>query len=104
MNTASIAAVNYSISGALLIGCWAIGLFFFRFQKRNSDRFFGFFGWAFWLMAIERMLLIAIGTNEEMKPYVYIIRLVAFGFILFAIYDKNRAAAVSPRNNPPDPR
>lgn len=96
--------VNYAISGALLIGYWAIGLFFFRFQKRNSDRFFGCFGWAFWLLALERMLLIAVGANEEVKPYVYMIRLVSFVFILYAIYDKNRAAQELPGKEPPEAR
>jgi hypothetical protein len=35
------------------------------------------------------------------KPYVYIMRLVAFSFIIYAIYDKNRATTAPPKSNPP---
>ena len=87
MNTMS--SYNYAVSGAIFLGYWAIGLFFFRFQRRTRDAFFGYFGCAFWLLTIERVLLI-IGPTEEVKPYVYSIRLVAFLFILYAIYHNNR--------------
>jgi len=83
---------NYAISGAILLGYWAIGVFFFRFRKRSGDRFFGFFGCAFWLLAAERFLLLIVDLNDEVKPYIYIFRLVAFLFILYAIVDKNRSA------------
>jgi hypothetical protein len=94
-------AINYAISGGLLVGYWAIGLFFFRFRKQNGDRFFGFFGCAFWLLALERLVLLLVTANEEVKPYVYIMRLVAFSFIIYAIYDKNRATTAPPKSNPP---
>jgi hypothetical protein len=81
---------NYAVSGAILLGYWAIGVFFFRFQRKSRDRFFGFFGWAFWLLAAERFLLLLVGANDEVKIYIYLIRLVAFLFILYAIFDKNR--------------
>lgn len=77
------------MSGAILAGCWAIGVFFFRFRRRTGDRFFAFFGCAFWLLAIERLFLL-LEPDDEMKPYVYLVRLVAFLFILYAIIDKNR--------------
>jgi hypothetical protein len=80
---------NFALSGAILIGYWAIGLFFFRFRRRTGDHFFTWFGWAFWLLAAERVLLLALGTDEETRVYVYMIRLVAFLFILYAIYQKN---------------
>jgi hypothetical protein len=81
---------NYAVSGAILLGCWAIGVFFFRFRRRSGDRFFAFFGWAFWLLAIERFLLLLFDPGNEVRPYVYLVRLVAFLFILYAIIDKNR--------------
>ena len=49
------------------------------------------FGWAFWLLALERILLLALGTDEESRTYVYVIRLIAFLFILYAICHKNLA-------------
>ena len=78
-----------AISGAILLGCWAIGLFFFRFWRRNRDRLFWFFGAAFWLLAIERILLLTIEQTHEFQPYIYVVRLVAFLLILYAIYHKN---------------
>jgi hypothetical protein len=84
--------INQAISGAILLGHWAIGLYFFRFGRRSGDRFFAFFGGAFWLLAVERILLLAFGQNDELKPYIYSVRLVAFLLILCAIYDKNRNA------------
>jgi hypothetical protein len=78
-----------AISGAILLGCWAIGLFFFRFWRRNLDRLFWFFGAAFWLLAVERILLLTISQTHEFQPYIYTVRLVAFLLILYAIYQKN---------------
>lgn len=82
--------MNFVLSGAILLGYWAIGVFFSRFWRNSGDRFFGFFALAFWLLAIERLLLILINLDYEMRPYIYTVRLVAFLFILFAILDKNR--------------
>lgn len=95
MNHIDFGPANYALSGGILVGYWAIGLFFFRFQRRNRDRLFGFFGWAFWILAAERVLLLTIGPNEEIKSYVYMFRLVAFLLILCAIYDKNRSAGTT---------
>lgn len=85
--------INQAISGAILLGNWAIGLYFLRFRRRSGDRFFAFFGWAFWLLAVERILLLTVGRNDELKPYIYSVRLIAFLLILCAIYDKNRKTA-----------
>jgi hypothetical protein len=81
---------QFALSGMILLGYAAIGTFFFRFRARTGDRFFGFFGCAFWLLVIERILLIWVFPNQEEKSYVYVVRLIAFLFILYAILDKNR--------------
>ncbi len=86
-----------AMSGAMLLGYWAIGLFFFRFQRHTHDRFFGFFGAAFSLLAIERVLLIAFGGADEYIAYIYLIRLVAFLSIIYAIVDKNRKSGAAQR-------
>jgi hypothetical protein len=83
-----------AMSGAMVLGYWAIGMFFFQFQRRSHDRFFGFFGAAFLLLAVERVLLIAIG-KDEFIAYIYLIRLVAFLFIIYAIIDKNRKSGAT---------
>ena len=83
--------MNAVISGAILLGYWAIGAFFSRFWRMSGDRFFGFFAIAFWLLAAERLILIVVDVENEIRPYVYAVRLAAFLVILYAIFDKNRA-------------
>lgn len=83
--------MNAVISGAILLGFWAIGVFFSRFWRASGDRFFGFFAIAFWLLAVERLVLIFLDPAHEMRPYVYAIRLIAFLVIIYAIFDKNRS-------------
>lgn len=82
--------MNAFISGAILLGYWAIGVFFSRFWRTSGDRLFGMFAIAFWLLAVERLILICVNLGDEMRPYIYVVRLVAFLFIVFAILDKNR--------------
>jgi hypothetical protein len=85
--------MNQAIAGGILIGHWVIGLCFWSFRKRYRDQLFGWFAGAFWLLAAERLLLILIEADNEIRPYIYTIRLIAFSCILFGIYDKNRHAS-----------
>lgn len=43
------------------------------------------------MLAVERLTLALIREANEVRGYVYIIRFVAFLFILWAIIDKNRS-------------
>ena len=82
--------MNEFLSGAILMG-WAVaGLFFLWFWKSSKDRFFALFAGAFWLFALERLLIGLIDPANEFRPYVYLVRLTAFLVILAAIIDKNR--------------
>jgi hypothetical protein len=78
------------LNGAVAMGCWVAGLFFLRFWKRTSDRFFLLFGLAFWVMTIGRFLLVQHNVENENHYYIYLFRLFAFILILVAIIDKNR--------------
>lgn len=78
-----------AIFGAILLGCWVIGLFFIRYWRQTEDRLFLYFGIAFWLLAIERVLLLFVTPSHEFHPYVYLVRLTAFLLIAYAIYVKN---------------
>jgi hypothetical protein len=79
------------LHGAIMTGCAACGLFFVRFWKTSRDRLFLWFAFAFWVMAFERVMLALVHPRDEFKPYVFLIRLVAFAMIVVAIVDKNRA-------------
>lgn len=80
------------ISGAIMLACLSAGFFFYRFKKKTNDPLFTMFAAAFWILALERLVLGYVGTRNEQNPEIYLIRLTAFLLILFAIVRKNRNA------------
>ena len=79
------------LSGAAMMGACVCGLYFMRFWKLTGDRFFFFFGLAFWVLAIERIGLVFIDPQiEDRTPAIYLSRMFAFLLILLAIGLKNR--------------
>ncbi len=79
------------LSGATMLACLAIGLFFFRYWRETRDRLFGIFALAFWVFAVNRFLLLVLA--EETQIWVYASRAVVFALIIVAVIDKNRAPA-----------
>jgi hypothetical protein len=75
------------LSGLLVTGYCVIGLFFLRFWRQSRDSLFGWFASAFFLLAVQRVL---IAVWEPSLP-LYFARLLAFVLILWAIIEKNRA-------------
>ena len=78
------------LSGVLACGFWVAGLFFWRFWRSSRDRLFLFFACAFWLMCVERFVLIEWRAALELNPLVYVLRVVAFLLIIVGIVEKNR--------------
>lgn len=78
------------LSGALMICCLVAGLFFLKFWKKTHDYLFRLFSLSFFLLAIERMVLGYLGSEDEPSELVYLIRLVAFSLIIYAIIRKNK--------------
>ena len=83
-------ALGPFISGAIMMGYLVIGLFFFRYWKRTSESLFGVFAAAFAVLACERVVLLLTTPDQEIRPFVYLIRFSAFMLILLAIFIKNR--------------
>lgn len=81
--------LEYFLGGAILMASWAVAVFFYRFARTTGDRLFHFFAAAFFLLGFERVCRGFLPSLVQ--PYVYLIRLLAFLLILFAIWDKNRA-------------
>ena len=77
------------LSGAVTLGALVASLFFLRFWRKTSDRFFLAFAVAFLLLALNQALAQWIGAADERAGYTYLLRVVAFGLILAAIIDKN---------------
>lgn len=76
--------------GAIALGSIMAGLFFLRFWKQTGDRLFLFFSLAFFLMALSRVLMSLTVVSSDEHPIVYIVRLLAYGLIVFGVLDKNR--------------
>lgn len=83
-------ALNALLLGAIATTSFVAGLYFLKFWRSSRDQFFLFFAIAFWIEAVNRTLLALMNTLPETFPIFYLIRLSAFGLILFAILDKNR--------------
>jgi hypothetical protein len=86
-------AVTSLVSGLLVMGYAVAGLFFLRFWRETRDRLFGIFAGAFWLLALQRLLLALFQNPDREQVWLYGVRLLAFVLILVAIIDKNRGAA-----------
>jgi type IV secretory pathway TrbD component len=80
------------LNGVAAAGCLGVGLFFLRLWREARDRFFALFGLAFWMLALNGIVLLWAAPADEHRHYVYLIRLSAFLLIIAAIVDKNRSA------------
>ena len=76
--------------GATTMGSLVVGLFFLRFYARRKDPLFGYFGAAFWLLAINNAALGLSTAAEEARIGWYVLRLLAFVLIIVGIIGKNR--------------
>ncbi len=77
--------------GAIAATCFVASLFFLRFWQTTRDRFFLFFTLFFTIGGCERIIMALTNPSNEQEPPFYILRLIAFLILLYAIVDKNRA-------------
>ena len=82
--------LNEFLLGAIAMGCLVVGLFFFRYWRSSGDRFFLFLMLSFWIEAANRLDLALSHAWSESAPNNYLVRLISYGLILVAIWDKNR--------------
>lgn len=76
--------------GVMGMGFAVSALFFVRYWRDTHDRLFVYFAAAFGLMAIERVAVVLAQLRIENVWWLYLLRLVAFVIIAWAIVDKNR--------------
>lgn len=83
---------NYEqmLTGAIALASLLAGLFFFRFWRQTRDTFFLYFAASFAIEGANRIVLGLVAVPDEKAPLFYIVRLVAYGLILVAIWQKNR--------------
>lgn len=77
--------------GFTTFGCMVISLFFLRYWRSTADRFFALMALAFAVFAVNRTVLALFEQTSEARPVLYVVRLAAFGLILIAIIDRQRA-------------
>ena len=81
------------IHGALLMGCFVIGLKFLKYWSVSRDRFFIFLTGGFWVFGLGWGLRTLLPAQTEHAHLAYVPRLLAFLLILIAIFEKNRSSA-----------
>lgn len=82
--------MNDILIGAIATASFIAALFFLRFWRSTGDRFFLFFALSFFIEGLNRIFLASVAQGPDESPAYYLIRLLAYGLILFAIIDKNR--------------
>jgi hypothetical protein len=90
------------LSGGIIMGFAAAGLFFMRFWRRTRDMLFLYFAVAFWLLALNHAIIAFAGIPAEEASWVYLLRLAAFSLIIVAIVQKNVAVRRNASEQPPD--
>lgn len=81
------------LQGALILACFVIGLKFLKFWRLSHDRFFVWFGLAFWVFGMGWGFRALVPTASEHAYLMFVPRLLGFLMILLAIFDKNRRAS-----------
>jgi zinc transporter ZupT len=75
--------------GAISMASLTIALFFLRFWRNTGDRFFLYFALSFFIEGLHRVYSAALNEAGEDSPLHYLIRVLAYGLILWAIVEKN---------------
>jgi hypothetical protein len=81
--------MNNFIAGFVAAGFTVAGLFFLRFWSRTRDGLFAIFACAFWLFALNAMLVALAGVPREEQSWIYLLRLAGFVLIIAGIVAKN---------------
>ena len=77
------------VTGMIAMASLIIGLFFLRFWRNTKDRFFLYFALSFGIEGVHRIVTTLTFDEHEDSPLHYLVRLLAYGLILWAILEKN---------------
>jgi hypothetical protein len=81
--------MTHLLAGAIAMASLIIALFFVRFWRSSGDRFFLYFALSFSIEGLHRVYVVMSDGGGEDSPLHYLIRLLAYGLILWAILEKN---------------
>lgn len=79
------------LSGAIVMGFATAGMMFLRYWRRTRERLFRTFAASFFLLAINYLWLAVTNIPIEERSPLFLVRLLAFALIIYAIIDSNRA-------------
>jgi hypothetical protein len=82
-------SLHLFLGGMVTAGFLAGGLFFARFWARSRDGLFLAFAVAFWLLALNELLVSLVEEPEYSDSWFYLLRVAAFLLIVAAIVRKN---------------
>jgi uncharacterized membrane protein HdeD (DUF308 family) len=77
------------ITGMIAMASLIIALFFLRFWRNTRDRFFLYFALSFGIEGVHRIVATMTFDETEDSPLHYLVRLLAYGLIIWAILEKN---------------
>lgn len=77
------------LAGSVTVTHLVAATFFLRFWRRTRDRLFAAFGVAFLLFAANQSVSTVVGPAQELSGLPYVLRVVGFLVILYAIVRAN---------------
>jgi Family of unknown function (DUF5985) len=77
------------LAGAVTLAHFLAAMYFLHFWRKTSDRLFINFSLAFGLFALNQLVVSGLWAADERRNYAYVLRILGFVLILFAIVDKN---------------
>lgn len=80
----------FFLTGITCAGYLVASLFFVRFWRRTGDSLFAAFACAFLLLALNQSLVALLDRPVEEKSGLYLLRLAAYGLIIWAVVHKSR--------------
>ena len=84
------------LAGAVTTTYLVAAIFFLRFWRRTGDPLFRSFAIAFLLLAINQGLVSWLGADDERSGLTYVLRVLGFLMILYAIVRKNLGRRSAP--------
>lgn len=91
-----MSALHPFMFGILTAAAFTAAVFFLRFWTLTSDRLLLYFSLAFVALGLNWFALAMTDPASENRYFVFLLRLLAFIFIIIGIVDKNRRAQHSP--------
>ena len=77
------------LAGAVSLASLVVALFFLRFWRTARDPFFLYFAASFALECCSRAAAVFLQLSDN-NPALYGVRVIAYGLIILAIWQKNR--------------